>query len=132
MNGVDADDDNDLLDDATEMLLGLDPCKGDTDEDGVADRFEFDCDRNGVLNRDQADDDYDLLDDTLETPIGTDPCAIDTDGDGVEDGYEYHSARDLNDDEFQEPERLPALPRQAPVPEPAVRRRRRRLRRRRR
>jgi hypothetical protein len=117
-NKADTDDDNDGLDDATEKSLGLDPCKGDTDEDGVPDRFEFDCDRNGVLNRDQADDDSDLLDDTLETQIGTDPCKADTDGDGVEDGYEYQSARDLNDDEFQDPNTYLPYPGKRPYPNP--------------
>ena len=43
-----------------------------------------------------------------ENELGLDSCKADTDGDGVPDGYEYQSARDLNDDEYQEPERLPA------------------------
>jgi hypothetical protein len=118
LNRVDTDDDNDALDDATEKSLGLDPCKGDTDEDGVPDRFEFDCDRNGVLNRDQADDDSDLLSDTVETQIGTDPCNVDTDGDGVEDGYEYQSARDLNDDEDQSANTYLPYPGKRPYPNP--------------
>ena len=65
------------------------------------------------------------------TTLGLDPCKADTDGDGVEDGYEYRSALDLNDDEYQEPQQLPAVPGQAALPEPAVRGRGHRLRRRR-
>jgi len=40
-NGIDADDDNDLLSDAEEMGLKLDPCKADTDGDGVEDGYEL-------------------------------------------------------------------------------------------
>jgi hypothetical protein len=40
-NGVDGDDDNDLLSDAQEMSLKLDPCKADTDGDGVEDGYEL-------------------------------------------------------------------------------------------
>jgi hypothetical protein len=40
-NAVDADDDNDLLADALELTLLLDPCSGDTDGDGVEDGFEY-------------------------------------------------------------------------------------------
>jgi hypothetical protein len=40
-NGIDADDDNDLLSDAEEMGLKLDPCKSDTDGDGVEDGYEL-------------------------------------------------------------------------------------------
>ena len=40
-NAVDADDDNDLLDDGTELELKLDPCVGDTDGDGVEDGYEY-------------------------------------------------------------------------------------------
>ena len=74
-----------------------------------------------MLNRDEADDDKDLLTDGQEQAIGTNPCSADSDGDGVQDGYEFQSARDLNDDEHQQPNDVPALPRQAAVPEPAVR-----------
>ena len=41
LNGVDLDDDNDLLADALEVALKLDPCVGDTDGDGVEDGFEY-------------------------------------------------------------------------------------------
>ena len=40
-NGVDGDDDNDLLSDAEEMSLKLDPCKADTDGDSVEDGYEL-------------------------------------------------------------------------------------------
>ena len=40
-NGVDLDDDNDLLADGLELSLVLDPCVGDTDGDGVEDGFEY-------------------------------------------------------------------------------------------
>jgi hypothetical protein len=40
-NSADPDDDNDLLTDAHELALGLDPCKADTDGDGVEDGYEF-------------------------------------------------------------------------------------------
>ena len=40
-NGADPDDDNDLLADALELSLKLDPCSGDTDGDGVEDGFEY-------------------------------------------------------------------------------------------
>jgi len=41
INSVDTDDDNDLLSDALEAYLKLDPCKADTDGDGVADGYEY-------------------------------------------------------------------------------------------
>src|SRR3954464_13404793 len=40
-NGVDTDDDNDLIGDALELTLLLDPCSGDTAKDGVEDGFEY-------------------------------------------------------------------------------------------
>jgi len=109
-NRSDGDDDNDGLADAVELSLSLDPCVADTDKDGLLDKWEFDCDRDGALNRDEPDDDDDLLSDDNETRIGTNPCVADTDGDGVGDGYEYRSAVDLNDDEFQQPNKLLAHP----------------------
>ena len=44
-----------------------------------------------------------MLTASRENELGLDSCKADTDGDGVPDGYEYWSARDLNDDEYQEP-----------------------------
>jgi hypothetical protein len=41
LNKDDADDDNDLLPDATEVALKTDSCKSDSDEDGVTDGYEF-------------------------------------------------------------------------------------------
>jgi hypothetical protein len=40
-NGADADDDNDLLPDTTEAEIGTDPCKADSDGDGVDDGYEY-------------------------------------------------------------------------------------------
>jgi hypothetical protein len=40
-NGIDADDDNDLLADITEKAIGTDACKLDTDGDGVEDGYEY-------------------------------------------------------------------------------------------
>ena len=117
-NRADTDDDNDGLTDGVEESLNLNPCTADTDSDGLEDKFEYDCDRNGVLNRDEADDDKDLLTDGQEQAIGTDSCAVDSDGDGVEDGYEYQSARDLNDDEHQQPNDYKPYPGKRPYPNP--------------
>ncbi len=117
-NEADGDDDNDGLADDVELSLSLDPCIADTDGDGVLDKWEFDCDRNGVLNRDEDDDDKDLLSDASETAIGTNPCALDSDGDGVEDGFEYQSAKDLNDDEHQDPNQILPYPGKRPYPNP--------------
>ena len=63
---VDSDDDNDGLTDAVEESLNLNPCVGDTDADGVEDKYEYDCDRNGVLNGVETDDDGDLITDSDE------------------------------------------------------------------
>ena len=41
LNSADPDDDNDLLADAQELALKLDPCSGDSDGDGVEDGFEY-------------------------------------------------------------------------------------------
>lgn len=38
---MDPDDDNDLLSDALEVALKLDPCKPDSDGDGIEDGFEY-------------------------------------------------------------------------------------------
>ena len=58
----DADDDNDgLADDVELSLCASTPASRTPTSDGVLDKWEFDCDRDGVLNRDEADDDDDLL-----------------------------------------------------------------------
>ena len=77
-----------------------------------------DCDEDGVKNRYDADDDNDLLTDATEVAIGTVPCSADTDGDGVEDGYEFQSAKDLNDDEYQNPNQILPYPGKRPYPNP--------------
>jgi hypothetical protein len=41
VNSVDADDDNDLLTDALDAALKLNPCSADTDGDGVEDGYEY-------------------------------------------------------------------------------------------
>jgi hypothetical protein len=48
-NAKDTDDDNDLIADTTETALKLDPCKRDTDGDGMSDGWEYTSavDRNG-------------------------------------------------------------------------------------
>jgi hypothetical protein len=77
-----------------------------------------DCDGDRALNRDDADDDNDLLGDELEKQLRLDQCRADSDGDGVTDGYEYQSARDLNDDEYQEPQTILPAPEKRPYPNP--------------
>jgi hypothetical protein len=77
-----------------------------------------DCNGDGVLNGASSDDDGDLLPDDLERRILSDGCKADTDGDGVEDGFEYQSAVDLNDDEYQVPNKLVAYPHKMPYPNP--------------
>jgi IPT/TIG domain-containing protein len=77
-----------------------------------------DCDGDGLINAHDADDDNDLLADTLEKSVALDPCRADHDEDGVEDGYEYASARDLNDDEYQNPGSFVPYPAKKPYPNP--------------
>ena len=77
-----------------------------------------DCDGDHIVNRIDTDDDNDLLSDTLERSLGLDECNVDSDRDGVEDGYEYQSAKDLNDDEDQEPNQYLPYPTKKPYPNP--------------
>jgi hypothetical protein len=79
-----------------------------------------DCDSDGQLNNVDADDDNDLLLDTTEKglPFPTDPCKYDTDGDSIGDGYEYRSARDLNNDEYQNLNAFLPFPGKKPYPNP--------------
>ena len=65
-----------------------------------------------------GDEDGDLLDVTLENVLGLDGCKADSDDDGVPDGYEYQSARDLNDDEYQDSNSSLPYPGERPYPNP--------------
>jgi hypothetical protein len=77
-----------------------------------------DCDGDRQINRYDADDDNDLLGDTLEKSLKLDQCNVDSDRDGAEDGFEYQSARDLNDDEDQNPNSYLPYPAKKPYPNP--------------
>jgi len=82
--------DDDLLDEATEKRLGLDPCRPDTDADGVEDGYEY---RSAL----------DLNDDEDRSPQNVQPApekrpypnplfgdaSVDYDGDGLELGEEH-------------------------------------------
>jgi hypothetical protein len=57
-----------------------------------------------------------MLSAALENSLGLDACKADSDSDGVPDGYEYQSARDLNDDEYQETNQYLPYPGQRPYP----------------
>jgi hypothetical protein len=89
-NGADLDDDNDLLSDALELSLLLDPCVGDTDGDGVEDGFEY---QSAI---DLNNDDYQHPNYSIPYPAKTaypNPLFKDADkdydGDGLELGEEY-------------------------------------------
>jgi hypothetical protein len=79
-----------------------------------------DCDSDGVKNGVDTDDDNDLLLDSAEKglPYPLDPCKFDTDGDGVGDGFEFRSARDLNNDEYQNLNVFLPFPGRRPYPNP--------------
>lgn len=110
-DGASGDPDLDTLDNITEMGLGTDPNKEDTDEDGYKDSVEnnsgfwFDENSTGTdpLN---PDTDGDSLEDGVENPDlafdagnpttqpGTDPNLWDTDTDGVGDSNEVANGTD--------------------------------------
>jgi IPT/TIG domain len=77
---------------------------------------DADCDGDGQVNRVDGDDDNDLLLDEKERSLKLDACAWDSDRDQVSDGYEHFSARDLNDDEHQEPNDFLHAPERKPYP----------------
>jgi len=89
-NGVDADDDNDLLDDATEARLKLDACKPDTDGDGVADGYEY---QSAI---DLNDNEYRRPQNIVPAPVKRpypnplfNDASNDYDGDGLSLGEEF-------------------------------------------
>ena len=89
-NGVETDDDGDLLDDNTELRIKTDGCKPDTDADGVNDGYEY------QSARDLNDDEYQELQSVLPYPEKRPyPNALfadagtDYDGDSLTLGEEY-------------------------------------------
>jgi hypothetical protein len=87
-NRVDADDDNDLLADALETSLKLDPCVADHDGDGVSDGYEY------SSAQDLNDDETTAVPYPRKLPYpnaldGTD-AAIDHDGDALSLVEEFH------------------------------------------
>jgi hypothetical protein len=80
-NATDGDDDNDLLPDAEELRLKIDPCKADTDGDGVEDGYEL---RSA---QDWNDDEYQAANGFLPYPDKRPyPNALDADGATDHDG----------------------------------------------
>ncbi len=108
------DFDSDSLDDAFEIMMGLDPQNNDTDNDGLSDGFEYnsdldpalnDTDNDGLLDGEELliyftdagdeDTDDDGVSDGDEVFVHTtDPLDEDTDGDGMDDGYEVNNELD--------------------------------------
>ena len=84
------DTDLDGIADLDEVLLGLDPLKADSDNDGLNDGFEqrygFDPKVSDGLA--QVDTDGDGLTNLQEQDAGTNPRVADTDADGLSDGAE--------------------------------------------
>lgn len=108
------DTDSDSLDDAFELMMGLDPEMNDTDNDGLSDSFEYnsnlnpvsnDTDNDGLSDGDELliyltdaadqDTDDDSVSDGDEVLIyTTDPLDQDTEDDGMDDGYEIFNDLD--------------------------------------
>jgi hypothetical protein len=89
-NGVETDDDRDLLDDATELRYKTDGCKADSDGDGVTDGYEI------QSARDLNDDEYQFAQSVLPYPekrpypnaLFAD-SVVDYDGDSLTLGEEF-------------------------------------------
>jgi hypothetical protein len=83
-NSKDTDDDNDLLSDELETSIRTDPCKRDTDGDGMSDGWEYQSslDRNGKALPAPATRPYP---NALDPKDGT----TDSDGDGLTNAEEY-------------------------------------------
>ena len=121
------DDDNDGLTEGIEESLNLNPCTA-TPTRTASRTVEFDCDHNGMLNR--------------ARPTTTRTCSDGHEGDRHRPLQRRHgrrrrrgrlrvpSARDLNDDEYQQPERVLPYPGKRPYPNPLFSGRGHRLRRR--
>ena len=89
-NGVETDDDGDLIDDNTELRYKIDGCKADSDGDGVTDGYEI------QSARDLNDDEYQISQSVLPYPEKRPyPNAlfadsnVDYDGDSLSLGEEF-------------------------------------------
>ena len=91
VNSVDLDDDNDLLPDALENVLGTNGCKADSDDDTVEDGYEY---RSAI---DLNDDEYQSPNVVLPYPgqrpypnaLDKNDAGVDYDGDGLTVAEEY-------------------------------------------
>lgn len=88
------DADGDLLDNLTELNMGLNPFLSDTDGDGIPDGADMfpslagewlDTDGDGIGDNSDEDIDGDGLNNDEELGVGTDIYKVDTDDDGVGD-----------------------------------------------
>ena len=82
VNGKDTDDDHDLISDAEETVDGTDPCKRDSDADGLSDGWEIQSakDRNnGVYPKTKPS----------PNPLDGKDALVDADGDGLTNLEEY-------------------------------------------
>ena len=92
LNKADGDDDNDLLSDATEvgMRYPLDPCKSDSDGDGVSDGYEY---QSAIdLNDDEYQEPQSILPVPQKRPYPNPLFAdagVDYDGDSLRLGQEF-------------------------------------------
>jgi hypothetical protein len=85
-NTTDNDDDNDLIGDDVEKKIGTDPCKPDTDGDGIEDGFEYysAIDLNsGALPYPGAR--------PFPNPLDASDATVDFDRDGLNDSEEYQA-----------------------------------------
>ncbi len=87
-----ADDDSDGIDSAVEITNGTDPLDADTDNDLINDGLE-DLNYNGIVNAGEtnprdADTDDDGLSDGEEAVYSLNKLVSDSDGDGLNDGQE--------------------------------------------
>jgi len=84
-----ADSDSDGLTDMEEYQYGTSPRTGDTDGDGLPDKWERDNGTQGTVADATGDQDGDGLNNYLEYRISTHASNTDTDGDGTGDYDEY-------------------------------------------